>query len=267
MVVNKKLSDLLEQSEVDMLHSRLSAIRKRYQNPMGVEIQTFGNTTAFYAEKIPGPSFNVVKGLRDGDERYVGGILDYYKERNVPVRLELVPGLVSSETMESLRGYGFYHTDFHNTLYKKITEHDNTGKTSIAVRKLEQKEFSIFADIYTKGFQMPEFLITSIAENNAVLYGNKNWTFYLALVEEEPAGIAVLFIKNGIATLAAAATLPAYRRKGIQQALIKERLYEAMNQNTALAAGQAAVGSISQNNMEMAGFKVAYTKAIWTKNM
>ena len=32
-----------------------------------------------------------------------------------------------------------------------------------------------------------------------------------------------------------------------------------------LIVGQARFGSISQNNMERAGMKIAYTKAIWTK--
>ena len=36
---------------------------------------------------------------------------------------------------------------------------------------------------------MPEFLIDGIAQNNEVLYDNDNWSFFLASINEAPAGI------------------------------------------------------------------------------
>ena len=110
---------------------------------------------------------------------------------------------------------------------------------------------------------MPSFLKSGVAKNNEILYHNKHWTFYIADYENEPAGIGVLFIKDGIANLAAAATLPELRNKGIQSALIRERINEAKLQDCDFIVGQARFGSVSQNNMEREGLAIAYTKAIW----
>lgn len=266
-VVNKDLGVRLENSEIDMLWSRLMAIREIDGNPMGVEIQKFGEATAFSAMNIPGPSFNTVKGLTDNDGKYVEDIIRFYSQKKIPVRFELTPAHVSSDLLTFLNELGFYQLDFHSSLYKEIGSKlsEEKAEPEISIRELESDEFDTFAEIYTKGFQMPSFLKSGVAQNNKILYNNQNWTFYLASVDNVPAGIGVLFTKERTAALAAAATVPALRKKGVQSALIKKRIYQASIKQCDLIAGQAKFGSVSQTNMEKAGMKIGYTKAIWVK--
>ena len=266
-VVNKELALRIEQAEVELLSSRLSAIQNLEGNPMGIELQTFGHATAFSAKNIPGPSFNTVKGLRAGDEQYVTQILDFYHKKDISVQFEITPAHTSKDLLTFLNSLGFYQIDFHTTLYKQLddeTQYEN-NISDIAIRTLKEDEFDIFAEIYTKGFHMPDFLASGVAQNNRVLHSNPNWSFYLAHEDDRPVGIGVLFAKNKVATLAAAATLPAERNKGIQSAIIQKRLVEAISTGNELLVGQARFGSVSQNNMERAGMKIAYTKAIWVK--
>lgn len=269
LVVDKGLAERLENSEIDTLSSRLTEMQKIDKNPMEVEIQKFGNATAFSAKNIPGPSFNTVKGLKEGDEKQISMIIDFYKQKEIPARFELTPAHTSPELLTHLSEAGYYHNDFHTTLYASLSNELNTSfdlnEPKIVIRELISNEYDTFAEIYTKGFQMPSFLKSGIAQNNEILYNMENWTFYLASYENEAAGIGVLYIKDRIATLAAAATLPTFRNKGIQCALIKHRICQAILQKCDLIAGQAKFGSVSQNNMERAGLRIAYTKAIWVK--
>jgi hypothetical protein len=265
IVVNKELAFRLENSEIDTLWSRLTEIKEISNNPMGVDIQQFGNATAFSVKNIPGPSFNTVKGLKDDDEKHVEEIINFYDQREIPVQFEITPAHVSADFLTYLNKLGFYQLDFHTSLYKSVDsiKMEEKAEPEIAIRELEKDEFDIFAEIYTKGFQMPEFLKSGVAQNNKILHNNKNWTFYLATIDNIPAGIGVLFIKDRIATLAAAATIPSHRNKGIQSALINRRIYQAFQEECDLIVGQAKFGSVSQNNMERAGMRIGYTKAIW----
>ncbi|WP_010676657.1 GNAT family N-acetyltransferase [Bacillus timonensis] len=265
MVVTKRFAQTLETSEIEVLHSRLRAIQEIEGNPMGVEIEKFGNATAFSVMNIPGPSYNTVKGLSDGDEKHLDAIIQFYRQKDIPVRLELTPGHVSSELLLHLGTIGFYQNDFHTTLYLDLSSHqDNWTNSKVTVRELDKNEFDVFAEIYTKGFGMPAFLKDGVAQNNKILYDNENWKFYLACIENVPVGIGVLFVKNDIGTLAAAATLPEFRNKGIQTTLITQRMHKATEQNCKLIVGQARFGSVSQNNMERAGMRIGYTKVILT---
>ena len=147
-------------------------IEKIDGNATGVHIQEFGNATAFSVKSIPGPSFNTIKGLKQGDEEQIERIIEFYRQKDIPVRIELTPAHASSELLTCLSKAGFYHNDFHITLYShlpKVEETNQINEQKIMIRKLKSYEFDTFAEIYTKAFQMPSFLKSGVAKNNEIL--------------------------------------------------------------------------------------------------
>jgi hypothetical protein len=266
-VVNRELALKVENVEIEALTSRLTAMKEVRGNPMGVEIERFGDATAFLVKNIPGPSFNTVKGLTGRDEDDVEKIIEFYNEREIPVRFELTPAHVSPSLLRHLNQLGFYQLDFHTSLYQTMESEIQKRRFApeISIRELRSDEFAIFADIYTKAFNMPESLTRGVAQNNKILTNHKHWTFYLASLNNRPAGIGVLFVKDRTASLAAAATLPSLRKNGVHRALISKRIEQALLEECDVIVGQAKFGSTSQNNMERAGMRIGYTKAIWVK--
>ncbi|WP_339217271.1 GNAT family N-acetyltransferase [Ornithinibacillus sp. FSL M8-0202] len=262
-VLTKELARRMEVSEIEGLKSRLSAIQSLPGNPMGIHIRQFGHATAFIAKGIPGPAFNTIRGLTSEDIQELDGILDYYKEHNTMVQLEIAPGSSSEDLLRTLANKGLCQKGFHSVLYGDSMDLTGEVDSSVTVRKLHADEFDLFADIYVRGFGLPSFIKQGIAQNNQVLYPLDSWSFYVAMVDGEPAGIGVLFIENGIATLSASATVPEFRRKGVHRALILERAKEARDRKVEYVVGQAKFASISSNNMERIGLRVAYTKGIW----
>ncbi len=259
IVMTKDLAQRIEQSELQALESRLLAIKEIKGNPMDIEIKKFGNATAFSAKNIPGPSFNTIKGISVKEIEFIDCILDFYHKREVPARFEITPAHSSTDLFKSLSKKGYSQCGFHTVLCGSPSYDFISNKkmdTSISIRELKEHEFDIFGDLYIKGFNMPSFIKDHIAQNNKVLHRDKHWTFYLASYQGESAGIG---------TLAASATIPKLRNKGIHSALILKRLHEVKRRHCHLIVGQASYGSISQKNMERAGMKIAYTKAIWTK--
>ncbi|WP_257351225.1 GNAT family N-acetyltransferase [Pseudalkalibacillus decolorationis] len=265
-VLSKENAVLIEQSEIDTLEDRLKAVKEIKGNPMGVEIRKFRNAFVFSVKNIPGPSFNTVKGISNNDVEDIDSILDFYLERDIPARFELTPANSTTDLLRTLSKKGYFHSGFHTALYRNLNVDLILNKelnSSIRIEEIKKDEFDTFGEIYTKGFNMPSFLKEHVTENNKVLDDKDNWTFYVASVEGEPAGVGVLFVKNGIGTLAASATVPELRNKGVQSALINKRIETAIKLNCNLIVGQAAYGSVSQKNMERAGMKIAYTNAIW----
>jgi GNAT superfamily N-acetyltransferase len=83
---------------------------------------------------------------------------------------------------------------------------------------------------------------------------------FLAFAEGTAAGGGVVSAHGGVGGLFGASTLPAFRRRGVQAALLAERLRWAQTLGCDLAASIAQPGSASQRNLERAGFRVAYTR-------
>ncbi|MED3803394.1 GNAT family N-acetyltransferase [Lysinibacillus xylanilyticus] len=119
--------------------------------------------------------------------------------------------------------------------------------------------------MYVESFGMPTFLSESVTANNKVLYDKPGWSFYIASRQGENVGIGSLYINDETAILAASAVKPKARNQGVHQALIQIRINEALKQNCSFMIGHAKFASISQNNMERCGLRMAYTKSIWTE--
>jgi hypothetical protein len=84
----------------------------------------------------------------------------------------------------------------------------------------------------------------------------ENCQSYLALIEGEPTGGAVLEIVNGIALVRTASTRYAQRRKGVQAALISARLRAASRAGCTIAFSMANKGSGSERNLRRFGFQL-----------
>ena len=91
------------------------------------------------------------------------------------------------------------------------------------------------------------------------------WALYLAKEEDLPVGVGVLFRNGDVAYLADAATVPEFRGRGAQSALISQRIVDAWQPPVRLVFRRAEFGSSSQRNLERAGLESRYTVSIWTK--
>ncbi|AOY16932.1 TPA: GNAT family N-acetyltransferase [Bacillus paranthracis] len=252
----------IENAEIHMLSSRLEALQAIKENPMQVQIEQFGSATAFSSKVIAGPAFNTIKGITNTTQ--IDEIISYYQSLQIPCRFEITPAQGTAELFQYLSEKGFYQSSFHTALYSTPREDPSLVPSNISVRKLKENEFDVFADIYVRGFNMPSFTKDGVRQNNEILYDKPGWHFFIAEVQNIPAGIGVLYINKGVASLAASATLPEFQRKGCHTALIQKRIETAIESNCHLIVGQARFGSSSQNNMERAHMKIAYTKSIWT---
>ncbi|MCM3628910.1 GNAT family N-acetyltransferase [Paenibacillus glycanilyticus] len=262
-VVTKELAEQLEQSEIDYMTSRVLVIKEREGNPMGADVRTFGGATAFYVKEMPWGTFNSVRGIGAEELGLIDDIIRYYGERSRPFQFEIIPSKANAELLSCLDGHGFYQAGFHATLYGIPSMEQPAYPSGITIREMEEEEFGLYCKLHCLGTGLSVEGAGYVADNNRVLYERQGWKFFIGHVDEQPAGVAVMYVNNGIASLTFAATLPEYRRRGLQTAFLQQRLYEAGLSKCKLVVGQATYASISQNNMERAGLRIGYTRTTW----
>jgi ribosomal protein S18 acetylase RimI-like enzyme len=85
---------------------------------------------------------------------------------------------------------------------------------------------------------------------------------YLARLDGVPAGGGTMNVTDGIAQLTGAGTAPAFRRRGIQSALLSTRLADAAAAGCDIAVVTVQPGSRSQQNAQRRGFELLYTRAV-----
>ena len=129
-----------------------------------------------------------------------------------------------------------------------------------SVREAGPGEAELFATTFCDGNGAPPFARPPVAR----WVEEPGWRLYLAEAEGVAAAGGLLVIDGGIGCLAGASTLPAFRGRGCQTALIRTRISDASaagcHEVCALTANPA-----SRRNLERAGLRLAYTKTAWRK--
>ncbi|MGZ4282201.1 MAG: GNAT family N-acetyltransferase, partial [Gaiellaceae bacterium] len=129
------------------------------------------------------------------------------------------------------------------------------------VRELEPGEAGLFAATFCDGNGAPPFARPPVAR----WADEPGWRLYLAEAEGAPVAAALLVIAGELGCLAGASTLPAFRGRGCQTALIRRRSSDAA------AAGCSEVCALTANpaslrNLERCGLGLAYAKTAWRRS-
>jgi ribosomal protein S18 acetylase RimI-like enzyme len=252
-------------SHVDeALARRLEAVSDRYMlewlSGTSAELERFGGAVAAVDASRPELDFvNRVYGLWPEDADRVGAIVRRYREREVRGWLELAPSEGFERLAEALTRAGAAQIGFHSVLRGPPKQ----AEPALEVGEVRADDVGLFADVLLRGHGVPEPERARDPGSIERWLEIDGWRLYLARVEGQPAGAAVLTVGDGIGYLANTSTLSEYRGRGVQTALIARRLADASAVGVELVCSGTAFGSQSQRNLERAGLQVAYTKAVW----
>ena len=86
---------------------------------------------------------------------------------------------------------------------------------------------------------------------------------FLAELDGEPAGAGAMFVHRGLAGLGPGTVLPAFRRRGVHAALIRERCRVAAGLGLDLVAAWAAADGQSERNMLRLGMRRAWVRGLY----
>jgi GNAT superfamily N-acetyltransferase len=197
-----------------------------------------------------------------------------WRARGEPVRVELsiLADPVFCATLSD-RGYRLH--GFENVLGRTLEALEEPSPRGVSVELLHDRDRRAWLDIAVAAFldldgtgsvaddALPRAEMERVLLDFATAPG---FTRYLARIDGRPVGEAVLRIDGRLAQMAGAGTLPSFRGRGVQKALVHRRLADARGQGCDLAVVTTSPGTRSQENVMRRGFQLLYTRAILIKN-
>ncbi len=247
----------------ESLARRLEAVGNRFMlewlSGTGAELERFGTSVASVDPARPELDFvNRVYELWPEDKGQVGEIARFYRDRGVRGWFEVAPSGRFEQLASALTDAGAAQIDFHGVLHGPPRAGE---RGEVDVQRADDPQ--LFAELLLTGHGVPASARTRDAASVARWANIDGWRLYVARVDGRPAGAGLLAEDDDVGYLANASTLPDYRNRGVQTALIAARMADALASGCELVASQAQFGSASQRNLERAGLRVAYTKAVW----
>jgi GNAT superfamily N-acetyltransferase len=188
---------------------------------------------------------------------------NFYQTRNEPVRVETCP-LADASLIEHYGKRNYRVTEFTNVMARPMNrngaEHWPVPARGVSIETAEPGHMDLWTQTVAQGFAESYPVTPELLQVMKMFAMRPSSTCYLARVDGKVAGGATLALHDGIAGLFGASTLPAFRGRGVQSALLHARLARAQENGSDLAVCLAQPGSVSQRNVVRQGFQVLYTR-------
>ena len=275
MFADATLAARIDRAESRLTSSAAEAIRDAGLQKRVVILPIAGGTAVYAGPAAP---MNKLIGLGfDGplDLSLLNEVEREWRGRAEPVRVEL--SILAHPTVgELLTGRGYRLHGFENVLGRSLkTLEPAKLNPELTVEVLQDNDSSTWMDIAVTSFleldgtgsgpddSMSREEMARVLSEFMVVPG---FVRYLGRIGGQAVGEAAMRIDGGLAQICGAGTLPAFRGRGMQKALLGRRLVDAQAAGCDLAVVTTAPGSRSQENVMRRGFELLYTRAVLVKS-
>jgi GNAT superfamily N-acetyltransferase len=260
---DRSLCRRLEQTEGNACAQYATARRRLFPDSGAEWIQCAGTYVVFDGVNSPVTQTFGLGVFAPVTPRALDTIEKFFCDRGAPVCHEVSP-FAGVEALDLLCRRNYRPVELSTVLYKKVEQPGRELASHIQIRIAESTEVEVWADVSARGWasEHPE-LVVFLRELGSITSIARGYQPFLAELDGQPAAAGGLFIHEGVALFAGAATAPEFRRRGLQGALLQYRTSYALEQGCDLAMMVTAPGTESQRNAERKGFQVAYTRTKW----
>src|SRR5216683_124980 len=192
---------------------------------------------------------------------------ELYFSRKEPVRVETCP-MADSSLIEHYRERGYHVSEFSNVMVRPVEKSGAAAlPDGIEIHKAADGEIDLWTLTVAQGFAEHFPVTHEIISVMRMFADGKNTECYFARVDGKIAGGATLALRGRIAGLFGASTLPQFRNRGGQTALLHVRMQRAAERGCELAMSLAVPGSASQRNITRRGFRTLYTRVKFEREL
>ena len=199
-------------------------------------------------------------------------ILDFFQSRGVEPKVELCP-YVHPSLLSALGSAGFHLVEFENVLVRPVPESTEEARafasvppTGLSVTRVDASDAQAveeYVRVSTAGF-FPDGKRMSEGFWQSALKAPQlpHYDSFVARLEGQPVGAGGCATRGGLLALFGTSVLPAFRGRGVQQALIAARLERGRERGTTEAVIVSLPGASTERNALRFGFRMAYTRAV-----
>ena len=205
---------------------------KRLRPNVGAVVESIAGGFAIYCGANWPTTQAVGMGL-DGpvSEEEFDRLENFYRSRAEPVRVETCP-LADASLIGHFGKRGYRVTEFSNVMALPLdgwqgSRNHSEPSRGLVIEQVDHGQIDLWTLTVTQGFAEKGPVIPEIVDVMKMFALSPGAACYLARVDGKVAGGGTLAIRDGVAGLFGASTLPTFRRRGVQAALLHARLARA----------------------------------------
>lgn len=259
-------------TRIDRAEGRLcAAIAREFQDAKVFEVD--GGVGVFVERDSPSNKLIGVGFSGEVDDAVLSGIEAHFAERSARLQAE-ISTLADPAVHRQLAARGYVPGGFENVLGHALHGIVAPPPPDVTVEQVSLSDLATLADVMAEGFSNPDIggvggdalpPAGDIRRLFALTMRAPGFRGYIARIGGGIVGGAALRIDDGVAQFSGAATLPAFRRRGVQTVLLRARLADASQAGCSIGVVVTQPASKSQQNVQREGFSLLYARQLLVK--
>jgi ribosomal protein S18 acetylase RimI-like enzyme len=192
---------------------------------------------------------------------------EFYFSRKAPAQVDYCPLTdISLLEIASRRGYGI--AELNNVLVRPLKATESfAAPAGVVIRPGAAEEVPIMAAILQRAFFPSGGAPNGFDDMVSPHFSFPGSVPYVAVADGRvvACGAGLVVAEHRIVALFGAGTIPEFRGRGLQTALLQARMAQAARDRCEFAVVVTQGGTTSQRNAERLGFRVVYSKATLIK--
>jgi hypothetical protein len=186
----------------------------------------------------------------------------FFRERGATPAVE-VSTLADFRLLELLGSRGYRPAEWNHVLWRRLERGEWLGAAPRDVAVQLARDAEGWSRNLARGFFARDEVSAEEEQIGIPLFHARGAQAYEAVLGDSGgvvAGCGALTVGDGVALFHADSTIEGYRARGVQAALIRRRLGDALDGGATLATAATMPGTVSQRNYERYGFQVLYAR-------
>lgn len=264
-MIDREMVERIERAENDAFTAMYRAAAD-----LGTAVVEIDGVTTVWSRHDDDPGYNCIINLTDASDPHAAIMHIEAAARAdgaIVLGIDGSPETIDAVGEDRVEALGF-RADYQEHMWGRRLERselDHLAEPPDApiVRRVRDAESDAFARILNIGYDLPEDSVRG--HIFAATLGLPGWIHYLVEYDGQPGSASVMYVTDGVAQLFVATTMPDFRGRGGQAALIRHRLRDALELGADLATSQTGTENASPRNMQRRGFELLYTRWILGK--
>ena len=222
------------------------------------------------SEIFPSPDANHACLLRATPETIddlITEVIDCFKPKGLPTTIFVSPACTPVDLPDRLLKQGFVKQKAEEAwiVLDHLLNFDiPLPFPNIEVRQITRNQVLTFAEIFMTAFDMPLDFAPYMVQLLEPSLDRPSVHHYLALVDEQPAGIMSLLRHESFGVFGSAGVLPAYRKSGVATNLAIRVITDAKKYSVDTLMVQTKAGSFLERLLCVSGFRKVFTRTCYT---
>ena len=230
------------------------------------DVKDIGRAILLSNRSLPSATYNHatrVMATESETNNLITEVTRYYQAIKIRPCFMLYPTTRPATFADTLLKAEFDLIDEEDAMIFQGKKANFTSNPNIKITTIDESQTDAWTKILVKGYGLPEIFSDTIQQMFTKVAGDPGSKFYLAYLQDKPAGSLLFYSHDDVGTIYTVATTPEHIEKGVATALLNKATTDSLEAHSKMLYLLAGKGTNAEKLYQTLGFETKFTRRLY----